>query len=175
MYLLPYVLLAIAIFLIGRKALFKNRLPIPETSGKVYKVTDAAELDAILSSTTYVVVDFYADWCSPCRAMAPIFSELADNHSLNGRLAFVKVNVDHANIVTRRYSVSTVPTFIFFHDCVPKGVAVKGLRSRPAVHFTSDGLVDRIQGADRAALEAIVQALAMQAEGGPVLLGQVAA
>lgn len=139
--------------------MFTDRSPIPETSGEVHKVTSAAELDALLSSTKHVVVDFYADWCPPCRAIAPIFSKLADSHSSNGRLAFVKVNVDHVNDVAGRYNVSAMPTFVFFQDGVPKGVSVEGIKGRSTVGVTDDGLVDRVRGADRAALEAVVQAL----------------
>lgn len=138
--------------------MFTDRSPIPETSGEVHKVTSAAELDALLSSTKHVVVDFYADWCPPCRAIAPIFSKLADSHSSNGRLAFVKVNVDHVNDVAGRYNVSAMPTFVFFQDGVPKGVSVEGIKGRSTVGVTDDGLVDRVRGADRAALEAVVQA-----------------
>ena len=138
--------------------MFTDRSPIPETSGEVHKVTSAAELDALLSSTKHVVVDFYADWCPPCRAIAPIFSKLADSHSSNGRLAFVKVNVDHVNDVAGRYNVSAMPTFVFFQDGVPKGVSVEGIKGRSTVSVTDDGLVDRVRGADRAALEAVVQA-----------------
>lgn len=139
--------------------MFTDRSPIPETSGEVHKVTSAAELDALLSSTKHVVVDFYADWCPPCRAIAPIFSKLADSHSSNGRLAFVKVNVDHVDDVAGRYNVSAMPTFVFFQDGVPKGVSVEGIKGRSTVSVTDDGLVDRVRGADRAALEAVVQAL----------------
>ncbi|KAI1501585.1 thioredoxin-like protein [Biscogniauxia marginata] len=155
-----YVILALlAIFLIG-PALFADRSPIPETSNNVYKITKAAELDALLSSTTHVVVDFYADWCPPCRAIAPIFSKLADQHSLKGHLAFAKVNVDHVNNVAARFSVSAMPTFVFLKNGVPNGVAVEGIKGRQSVSFTDDGLVDRVRGADRVALEAVVQALA---------------
>ncbi|KZL85344.1 thioredoxin-like protein [Colletotrichum incanum] len=158
---LSYIFLAFAIFMIGR-ALLADRSPIPETSGKVYKLSSAAELDALLASTTHVVVDFYADWCPPCRAIAPVFSELADKHASDGRLAFAKVNVDHVNAVAGRYNVSAMPTFVFFHDGKPQGVKVQGLKPRQSVSFTGEGLVDRVRGADRAALQAVVQALAGQ-------------
>ena len=128
----------------------------------MHKLTSAAELDALLASTTSVVVDFYADWCPPCRAIAPVFSELADTHSANGRLAFAKVNVDHVGSVAGRYGVSAMPTFLFFRNGAPQGVAVEGIKSRSSVSFTDDGLVDRVRGADRQALQATVQALAGQ-------------
>jgi thioredoxin 1 len=126
----------------------------------VYRIAEAAELRALLSSTTHVVVDFYADWCPPCRAIAPIFSKLADTHSADGRLAFAKVNVDHVNNVAKQYDVTAMPSFVFFENGVSKGVAVEGLRARQSVSLTDDGLVDRIRGADKPALEAVVEALA---------------
>lgn len=142
------------------KAIFADRSPIPETSGEVFKITQAAELDAVLSSTTHVVVDFYADWCPPCRAIAPIFSKLADAHSKKGKLAFAKVNVDHVKDVSGRYGVSAMPTFVIFQKGVPKGVPVKSIEGRQSVVVSGDGLVERVRGADRLALEAVVQALA---------------
>ena len=128
----------------------------------MHKVSDAAEFDALLSSTAHVVVDFYADWCPPCRAIAPVFSELAEKHASPGRLAFAKVNVDHVGNISARYNVSAMPTFVFFHKGAPKGVAVDGLKPRQSVVFGEGGLVDRVLGADRAALQAAVQALASQ-------------
>ncbi|EXF72945.1 thioredoxin [Colletotrichum fioriniae PJ7] len=142
----------------------KYRSPIPETSGKVYKVASAGELDALLASTTNVVVDFYADWCPPCRVIAPIFSGLADKHAAEGKLAFAKVNVDHVNNVAGRYGVTAMPTFMFFQKGKPTGVAAKGVTPRQSVVFTEDGRVDKIRGADRAALQAVVQALAGDGE-----------
>ena len=141
----------------------RTRSPIPETSGKVRKATSAAEFDAILASASHVVVDFYADWCPPCRAIAPVFSELAEKHASEGALAFVKLNVDHVTDVASRYSVSAMPTFMFFENGEPKGVAVEGLGARPSVSPTADGLVDRVRGADRVALQAVIQAVAGQA------------
>ncbi|KAI0456704.1 thioredoxin-like protein [Xylaria acuta] len=155
-----YIILAVLSFSIIKAIFFTDRSPIPETSGNVYKIAEAAELRALLSSTTYVVVDFYADWCPPCRAIAPIFSKLADDHSSDGQLAFAKVNVDHVNNVAKQHNVTAMPTFMFFQNGVPKGVAVEGMKGRQSVGLTDDGLVDRIRGADKPALEAVVQALA---------------
>jgi thioredoxin 1 len=144
------------------KNVFADRSPIPEISGKVHKVANAAEFDALLASNTHVVVDFYADWCPPCRAIAPVFSELADKHASTGHLAFAKVNVDHVQNVASRYSVSAMPTFLFFRNGAPKGVAAEGIPARSSVVLTADGLVERVRGADRAALQAVVQALAKE-------------
>ncbi|KAK4142465.1 thioredoxin-like protein [Dichotomopilus funicola] len=138
-----------------------SRNPIPETSGKVYKPANATEFDALLSTTKHVVVDFYADWCPPCRAIAPVFSDLADKHSAEGQLAFAKVNVDHVHDIAIRYGVSAMPTFVFFEGGKPGGVNVEGLGGgRGSVVVTGEGLVERVRGADRVALVAVVEALA---------------
>jgi len=139
--------------------------PIPETSGNVHKINSAAEFDALLKSHAHTVVDFYADWCPPCRAIAPIFSKLADEHASKGLLAFAKVNVDHVKDIASRYSVSAMPTFVFFSGEAANGVAVDGLKGRGSVAFTADGLVDRVRGADKVALETVVKALAEKGKG----------
>jgi thioredoxin 1 len=160
MELITYVLLAILAVIYIYPA-FKNRSPIPETSEKVQKITKADELDALLKSTTSVVVDFYADWCPPCRAIAPIFSKLAEEHAAKGQIAFAKVNVDHVKDVAGRYNVSAMPTFMFFQGGLSKGVDVQGVKDGRSVVRNDDGRIERILGADRAALEAVVKSLAM--------------
>ncbi|KAK0724322.1 thioredoxin [Lasiosphaeris hirsuta] len=161
---LSYALLIFLIFMVVR-AVFANRTPIPETSVKVHKITNPAELDALLSSTKHVVVDFYADWCPPCRVIAPVFSELADEHARDKYLAFAKVNVDHVSDVAGRYRVSAMPTFLAFTDGVLKGVEVEGLKGRGSVVVSADGLVERVRGADKVALVAVVKALAGESSG----------
>lgn len=94
-----------------------------------------------------------------------MFSELADKNALEGHLAFAKVNVDHVKDVAGLYNVSAMPTFVFFQNGIPKGVAVDSIKTRQSVSVTNDGLVDRVRGADRVALQAVVQALATQGKG----------
>ncbi|KAH7309507.1 thioredoxin-like protein [Stachybotrys elegans] len=110
---------------------------------KIHHITSSAELEDLMSSTTYVAVDFFADWCPPCKAIAPIFSSLASAHSVPGVLAFAKVNVDHVRDVSMQYGVSAMPTFLFFKD--GRQVAVNGQAM--------------IQGADPRALGAAAEKL----------------
>ncbi len=58
-----------------------------------------------------VVVDFYADWCGPCRATEPTVYDLAAK--LAGRVKFAKVDIDEASAVARAYGIQTLPTFLF--------------------------------------------------------------
>ncbi|EMC97204.1 hypothetical protein BAUCODRAFT_442650 [Baudoinia panamericana UAMH 10762] len=82
------------------------------------------ELERIFSQTTYVAVDFYADWCGPCKQIAPIYANLSKKNSIPNLLTFVKVNVDQAQDIARQYGVSAMPTFMFFKE--GKQVAVNG-------------------------------------------------
>ncbi|KAI1438302.1 thioredoxin-like protein [Xylaria sp. CBS 124048] len=91
---------------------------------KVQHITSSAELAALFSSTTYVAVDFYADWCPPCKTIAPVYEGLAARHGIEGVLAFAKVNVDHVQDIARTHGVTAMPTFMFFKD--GRQVAVNG-------------------------------------------------
>ncbi|KAI0534879.1 thioredoxin-like protein [Xylaria digitata] len=159
-----YLILAFLAYQFIKAIFFTDRSPIPETSGNVHKVTSPAELRALLASTTYVAVDFYADWCPPCRAIAPVFSQLADSHAAKGQLAFAKVNVDHVKDVAGEFGVTAMPTFVFFRKGLP-GVDVGGLGGRSSVVSTQAGLVERVRGADKVAIETVVKSLAAKVVG----------
>ncbi|EON98832.1 putative thioredoxin-like protein [Phaeoacremonium minimum UCRPA7] len=91
---------------------------------KVHHISSAAELEALLASTTYVAVDFFADWCPPCKAITPVFASLAAKHAIPNVLAFAKVNVDHIQEAAVKYRITAMPTFLFFKE--GKQVAVNG-------------------------------------------------
>ena len=61
-----------------------------------------------------VLVDFYADWCGPCKTMAPILEQVAKNHS--GKIKVIKINVDHNQAVAQQYRVQGIPTLILFYQ-----------------------------------------------------------
>jgi thioredoxin 1 len=68
--------------------------------------------DLIRSSPQPVLVDFDAEWCAPCRAMAPVVERIASDHG--GRLTAVKLNVDRDPQIAVRYGVRSIPTLLFF-------------------------------------------------------------
>ncbi|EQK99445.1 hypothetical protein G6O67_007478 [Ophiocordyceps sinensis] len=90
----------------------------------IHHINSADELTALLEKTTYVAVDFYADWCPPCKTIAPFFESLAARHGKPEFLAFAKVNVDDVSSVAQTYRITAMPTFLFFKD--GKQVAVNG-------------------------------------------------
>ncbi|KAI1082570.1 thioredoxin domain-containing protein [Whalleya microplaca] len=123
------------------------------SADKLHHIGSNAELQSLLGSTTYVAVDFYADWCGPCKAIAPHYQSLAAQHAIPGVLAFAKVNVDHAQDAARTYGVTAMPTFMFFKE--GKQVAVNGQplirgadqRSLVAAAEKLGGLAKKRQGA----------------------------
>ncbi|RLB73916.1 MAG: thioredoxin [Deltaproteobacteria bacterium] len=83
-------------------------------SEKVFAFTDA-QFDAdVLKSDIPVVVDFWATWCAPCKAIAPILDQLADEY--DGRIKVGKVNVDENPATPGQYGVRGIPTMILFKD-----------------------------------------------------------
>lgn len=74
------------------------------------------EFDAILKDNVGVFVDFYADWCGPCKMVAPVVEELA---SENTDVKFIKVNVDDSPELAERYQVMSIPTLIAFKNGTP--------------------------------------------------------
>lgn len=75
-------------------------------ASKVVPITSQQQFKSLVSSSTYVVVDFYADWCGPCKQISPIFEQLANQEAKPGRLTFCKVNVDNQRDVAQTYGIS---------------------------------------------------------------------
>ncbi len=68
----------------------------------------------VLESKLPVLVDFFADWCGPCKTMAPVLAELADQ--FEGRFKVVKVNIENSQQITEQYNISSIPTLIIFKN-----------------------------------------------------------
>jgi len=79
-----------------------------------YKFTDGNFSEEVLQSELPVMVDFYADWCGPCKMMAPLVKELAEKY--DGKVKIGKLNIDENPETARQYSVMSIPTFLFFKN-----------------------------------------------------------
>ena len=84
-----------------------------KTASKTLHVGDG-EFETTLKNNSMVVVDCYADWCPPCKMIAPFIEELAGEY--DGKVAFVKVDVDNSPGVAMQYGIRSIPTLLFFKN-----------------------------------------------------------
>ena len=103
------------------------------------KEIKADEFDAaVLKSSLPVVVDFFATWCPPCKALAPILDRVAGGYA--GKAAFVKINTEEAPDLAARYGIRGVPTLVFVKDGKTASTMV-GLRPEADIKAAVDALL----------------------------------
>ena len=83
-------------------------------AGIISTLTEATFDETIGAASEAVVVDFWVEWCGPCKMIAPILEEIADEHA--GKLTVAKLNVDDNPDIARRFDVMSIPTLIVFKD-----------------------------------------------------------
>lgn len=82
--------------------------------GEEIHVTSSNFEEEVLKSDIPVLTDFWADWCVPCKMVAPVLEEIAEEYS--GKLKIAKVNVDEESDIASKYSIVSIPTLILFKD-----------------------------------------------------------
>jgi thioredoxin 1 len=83
-------------------------------SDKILNVTDASFENDVLKSKEPVLIDFWATWCGPCRAIAPVVDQLAGEYA--GKIKVAKVDIDANPKVPTQYDVRSIPTLLMFKD-----------------------------------------------------------
>lgn len=78
------------------------------------QVNDSNFEEVVLKSNKPVVVDFWAEWCGPCRAIGPIIEDLAREYE--GKVVVAKLNVDENTVTSTNYDIRSIPTLLFFKD-----------------------------------------------------------
>lgn len=94
--------------------------------------------ELVLNSSVPVVVDFWAEWCGPCKALSPVLEEIASQS--NGKVSIVKVNVDEAAPLASKYGIRGIPTLIFFKDGEVKSTLV-GNQPKAEIEKNIDTLI----------------------------------
>jgi thioredoxin 1 len=85
-------------------------------------VTEQSFDEEVVQSDKPVIVDFWAEWCGPCHAVAPVLDRIVEER--NGDLKLVKVNIDEQPALSQRFGVQSIPTMILFKDGEPAAAAI---------------------------------------------------
>ena len=83
-------------------------------SASIIHVADSTFEEQVLKSDSPVMVDYWAEWCGPCKMIAPILDEIADEYS--GKLTVAKLNIDENQETPQKYAVRGIPTLMIFKD-----------------------------------------------------------
>jgi thioredoxin 1 len=101
-------------------------------------VTESTFEQEVTNSETPVIVDFWAEWCGPCHAVAPVLDKIVEERA--GEVKLVKVNIDQEQGLAAKYGVSSIPTMILFKGGEPAAAAI-GAQPKGALE-RSLGLAD---------------------------------
>ena len=108
------------------------------SSASTITLTQANFKEMVLQSSVPVLVDFWAEWCGPCRMLSPVIDEIAD--AKVGQVKVAKVNVDDCQALAARYRISSIPALLFFKNGEPVETMV-GAASKSSLTAKLDALL----------------------------------
>ncbi len=96
---------------------------------KIRTINNTQEFDNIIKQNRYVLTEFWAEWCTPCRMVAPVIEKVAEQY--RGKINVAKVNIDEQQELAVRYGIQSIPTIILFKEgrVASKEIGVKPLSS----------------------------------------------
>lgn len=101
-------------------------------------VTDSSFDSEVLKAPTLVLVDFWAEWCGPCRMLSPVLDDISNEYE--GKLKVVKVNVDENNVTAATYGVRGIPTLLLFKNGEVVGTKVGSLPKSQLTAFIDSNI-----------------------------------
>ncbi len=107
-------------------------------SDAIVHVTDASFEEEVLKADTPVLVDFWAEWCGPCKMIAPVLDELAGDYA--GKLKITKMDVDNSKETPAKFSIRGIPTLMIFKGGSMDSMKVGALSKKQLIAFIDDAL-----------------------------------
>ena len=104
----------------------------------IHHVSDATFEPEVLKSDVPVLVDYWAEWCGPCKAIAPVLDEVAKEYS--GRLKVAKVNVDENQEIPKKYGIRGIPTLMLFKNGAVEAQKVGSLSKSQLTAFLDSNI-----------------------------------
>ncbi len=109
-----------------------------EQTNTIQQISDATFEEDVVKARRPVLIDFWAEWCGPCKAIAPMLNELAQEY--RDKVTIVKLNVDENPKISQRFNVRSIPTLILFKNGQVEGQKVGAPRKSDLVAFLDSKL-----------------------------------